>query len=270
MLSVGKYDSALGIIFFIVCIAILESIKNNNYIKLIFILLSLFSFWFPNETNRCIFNFYPNTLLNPVFEKNNLSLLNTLNQIKFPIFLFILWEVKNIITTSCLFYPIELTCLPFLSWHETIQLDFVSRTMIYSPISLSSDLSISEQAYNWFNFSKNSQFIINFPASLLLILLFFFVITLDKIPLKKIKQLQNGLIFLVLNSIIWYNSNYGNFRYGTGLWLLLVTFIALIYSNKHIIKEDLLTKFMAVIFLLTLLQYQDFIPMKVFYHQILN
>ena len=120
-------------------------------------------------------------------KKNNLSLLNTLNQIKFPIFLFMFWEVKNIITTSCLFYPIELTCLPFLSWHETVQLDFVSRTMIYSPISLSSDLSIYEQAYNWFNFSKNSQFIINFPASLLLILLFFFVITFRQDTIEKNK-----------------------------------------------------------------------------------
>jgi len=131
--------------------------------------------------------------------------------------------------------------------------------MIYSPISLSSDLSISEQAYNWFNFSKNSQFIINFPTSLLLILMFFFVITFRQDTIEKNKIITKWFaIFLVLNSIIWYNSNYGNFRYGTGLWLLLVTFIALIYSNKHIIKEDLLTKFMAVIFLLTLLQVPRF------------
>ena len=131
--------------------------------------------------------------------------------------------------------------------------------MIYSPISLSSDLSIYEQAYNWFNFSKNSQFIINFPASLLLILLFFFVITFRQDTIEKNKIITKWFgIFLVLNSIIWYNSNYGNFRYGTGLWLLLVTFIALIYSNKHIIKEDLLTKFMALIFLLTLLQVPRF------------
>ena len=260
MLSVGKYDSALGIIFFIVCIAILESIKTNNYDKVNFysiVTLSLFGFQMKQTGAYLIFILIPYLIL--FLKKNNLSLLNTLNQIKFPIFLFMFWEVKNIITTSCLFYPIELTCLPFLSWHETVQLDFVSRTMIYSPISLSSDLTIFEQAYNWFNFSKNSQFIINFPTSLLLILMFFFVITFRQDTIEKNKIITKWFaIFLVLNSIIWYNSNYGNFRYGTGLWLLLVTFIALIYSNKHIIKEDLLTKFMAVIFLLTLLQVPRF------------
>ena len=60
--------------------------------------------------------------------------------------------------------------------------------MIYSPISLSSDLSIADQFNIWFNFSKNSQFFINFPMSLFLLLFcLFYVLSIRN--LKKVVSL---------------------------------------------------------------------------------
>ena len=75
-------------------------------------------------------------------------------------------------------------------------------------------------------------------------------------------------LFLLINFIIWYNSNYGNFRYGTGLWLLFFAYIALIYSDREMRKEVILTKVMLFIFVLSLIQvprfysYESFLTSK--------
>ena len=164
MLSVGKYDSALGIVFFITCIAILNSLRTNNYEFSNFyalLMLSLFSLQIKQTGAYLIFILLPYLII--FINKNQMKFLN-FKTIKIAVIFICYWIVKNIITTSCLFYPIEFTCLPFLSWHESNQLDFVSKNMIYSPISFNSNIPISEQALTWFNFSKNSQFIINFPC----------------------------------------------------------------------------------------------------------
>lgn len=274
MLSVGKYDSALGIVFFITCIAIFNSVRTNNYEFSNFyalLMLSLFSLQIKQTGAYLIFILLPYLFIFII--KNQMKFLNLLKQLKLPLFLFAAWIFKNVITTSCLFYPIEFTCLPFLSWHESIQLDFVSETMIYPPISLNSNIPISEQALIWFNFSKNSQFIINFPVSLFLIFIFFYTLTFK----NKNKNISNNInknlirwfsLFLLINFIIWYNSNYGNFRYGTGLWLLFFAYIALIYSDREIRKEVILTKVILFIFVLSLIQvprfysYQSFIASK--------
>ena len=78
-----------------------------------------------------------------------------------------------------------------LSWHEKVQLDFVDTSMIYSPINFSSSETVISQLETWFYFSKNSQFIINFPISLLVIFvaLKFLVRKNNKVSKNRIQML---------------------------------------------------------------------------------
>ena len=157
----------------------------------------------------------------------------------FSISLFFIWIIKNIITTSCLFFPVRATCLSFLPWAEKVQLNYVEETMIYSPISLRSDLSIADQFNIWFNFSKNSQFFINFPISLFAITLLFVLFFKYQKSEKSSFVNLTFIFFLILNIIFWYLSNYGNVRYGFGLWMLVVAFVAFKFKDSTFKIENL-------------------------------
>ena len=246
MLSVGKYDSALGILFFLTSFVIFNALKeevfDNNTYKFI-LLMSLFSFQMKQTGVYIILIMIPYVYF--YIQKNKLKTLPFLKISYVYLSLFLVWIIKNIITTSCLFFPIEFTCIPTLSWHENVQLDFINDTLIYSPIDFSSDASITTQLETWFYFSKNSQFIINFPVSLLIIyfILKFFVDKNNEVSKNKYSIAIS--FFLIINLIFWYNSNYANFRYGTGIWLLIVATIAYYYS-KHEIRFDKRFKYIVI------------------------
>ena len=157
-----------------------------------------------------------------------------------------------------LFFPIEFTCIPSLSWHEKVQLDFVDTSMIYSPINFSSGESVISQLETWFYFSKNSQFIINFPISLLVIFvgLKFFVHKNNKVSKNKYTNVIT--VFLIINLVFWYNSNYANFRYGTGIWLLIVATIAYYYSKYEIRFDKRIQYIVITVFVFSLAQIPRF------------
>ena len=240
ILSVGKYDAALGILFFILSIMIINSLSKEEYkndVLIFYMIFSLFAVQIKQTGVYLIFLLLP--YIYKFIKINNLKYLKVLRLNLFSISLFFVWIIKNIITTSCLFFPVRVTCLSFLPWAEKVQLNYVEETMIYSPISLSSDLSIGDQFNIWFNFSKNSQFFINFPISLFAITLLFILF------FKYQKSEKNNFVnvtfifFLILNIIFWYLSNYGNVRYGFGLWMLVVAFVAFKFKDSTFKIENL-------------------------------
>jgi hypothetical protein len=152
MLSVGKYDTAVGIVFFVTSILIFNSLNQATYEKhelYALVVLSLFSLQIKQTGAYLIFLLIP--YLYVYIKKTNSKFFQIISGLKFPLVVFCLWIIKNVITTSCLFYPADFTCIPMFSWAESNQLDFVSNTMIYPPISFTSTISISEQAITWFN-----------------------------------------------------------------------------------------------------------------------
>ena len=259
MLSVGKYDSALGILFFLTTFLIFNAMKEKIYSSTTFkfiLLMSLFSFQMKQTGVYLILILIP--FIYQYIKENGTSIGSFLKLSYSYIGIFILWLAKNIITTSCLFFPIEFTCIPNLSWHEKIQLDFVDTSMIYSPIDFSSSIPIYSQLETWFNFSKNSQFIINFPITLLIIYLTFKFLTISKSKLNKIMYRGSISIFLFINLIFWYNSNYANFRYGTGIWLLIVASIAYYFSYYELNISSRIQNVAIIIFIFSLAQIPRF------------
>ena len=233
ILSVGKYDAALGILFFVLSIMLINALlkgEYENHTLVFFMLFSLFAVQIKQTGAYLIFLLIP--YIYRFITNNKKSILDVMKLSFFPIFIFIMWIIKNLITTSCLFFPARITCISFLPWYEKVQLDYVEESMIYSPISLNSSLSISEQFNIWFNFSKNSQFFINFPISLLILFSLFIVFFKYKKPTKNTFVNSTFIAFIVVNIIFWYLSNYGNVRYGFGLWMLVISFIAFKFKDS--------------------------------------
>ncbi len=239
ILSVGKYDAALGILFFVLSIMIINAfIKEEfeNSTLLFLMIFSLFAVQIKQTGAYVIFLLVP--YIYKFILKNKISILKILKLNLLPLVVSVMWLIKNVITTSCLFFPARFTCLSFLPWTEEVQLNYVEETMIYSPISLNSKLSIGEQFNIWFNFSKNSQFFINFPISLLTII-FMFIVFFKYTKSEKNIFITNIFIFFIsLNIIFWYLSNYGNVRYGFGLWMLVIAFVAYKYKDSEFKLEN--------------------------------
>tara|TARA_Y100000389_G_C17422738_1_gene497694 strand:- start:901 stop:1521 length:621 start_codon:yes stop_codon:yes gene_type:complete len=125
------------------------------------------------------------------------------------------------------------------------------------PISLNSDLSILQQATDWFNWSKNDQFIINFPITLGILILLFFALSKKVNNKKTSSKIVNYyfVIFLLVNFIIWYISNYGNIRYGYGLWAILTSYLAFLFKDRELSYNTKLFQRVTIgIFILTLIQ----------------
>ena len=122
----------------------------------------------------------------------------------------------------------------FLPWFEEVQLNYLEETMIYSPISLNSSISIPEQFSIWFSFSKNSQFFINFPLSLTIVIITSLAIFQKRVKINTKFVNILFILFIMLNTVFWYLSNYGNVRYGFGLWLLVISYIGFLYKDSEL------------------------------------
>jgi hypothetical protein len=257
-LTVGKYDAAVGLMFYLITLLIVNELIKDKFETQDFysiVLLSLFTVQIKQTGAYLIFLLLPYLLM--FMRRKKISLFSVLLKLKFHIGILTIWLLKNVIISSCFFFPVEQTCLPFLSWHEPVQLDFIQNTMIGLPISLSSDLSLFQQATDWFNWSKNDQFIINFPITLGILIFLFFTIS-KKINNKKTSSKVLNyyfVIFLLVNFVIWYVSNYGNIRYGYGLWAVITSYVAFLFKDRELsYNTKLFQRITILIFILTLIQ----------------
>ena len=268
ILSVGKYDSALGVLFFTFSIMILNSIIKNEFdTKFVFLCL-FFIVCASSQADRCLFNFFTTSYLFLYIKKNKSKITDILKINLFPISIFFIWIFKNAITTSCLFFPVRITCLNFLPWFEEVQLNYLEETMIYSPISLNSSISIPEQFSIWFSFSKNSQFFINFPLSLTIVIIATLAIFQKRVKINTKFVNILFILFIMLNTVFWYLSNYGNVRYGFGLWLLVISYIGFLYkdSELRIHNQKIISSTFILVFIFSLIQ----IPRSYSYESLLS
>lgn len=135
------------------------------------------------------------------------------------IVLSIVWTIKSILTTGCLIFPVNFTCLNLISWYEagsTKQFEIIST-------SYSKAYVIGESISEWFILIYSDEIrktvIINFLASFLLIYLFkklFF-----KTRAISFEEKSIILIFLTINFIYFVLAG-PTPRYGIGLLMLII------------------------------------------------
>ena len=123
ILSVGKYDAALGILFFVISIMLINALlkgEYENHTLVFFMLFSLFAVQIKQTGAYLIFLLIP--YIYRFITNKKKSILDVMKLSFFPIFIFIMWIIKNLITTSCLFFPARITCISFLPWYEKFNL----------------------------------------------------------------------------------------------------------------------------------------------------
>ena len=236
LLTVGKFDEVLGILLYITSALLLARIFEEKYNLnefLILIYFSLFCFQLKQNGVTVIF-----PLLIYIFgyiKKKEITFLNMLNFIKLPIILALLWITKNILVTSCLFYPVSFTCINYFDWYGIDTNYAAEGWLVKAPITFGSDKAISEQFLIWLNESKHKQYFYNFLLS------FIAIYITNKIFLYKSNTKKQGprnklilFSYFIFLFSFWFNSNGANPRYGFGIWLLAMTLFYVDYENIEI------------------------------------
>ena len=116
--AVMKQDTAFAVLFFFGSIFIINQVINEEFnplnilyaslIILFSIQLRLFGF-----VMLFIFLYY---LVQSFL--NGVKLVNIFMYLSPAIFLFTIWTIKNIMTSGCMIYPVEVSCIDSLSWYE--------------------------------------------------------------------------------------------------------------------------------------------------------
>ena len=219
---VGKPDVSVGILFFLISIFIIQGIYKKSPNKFeVQILLLLFTYLIQLRIISVVLIF----LLIPYIYKNFRIVKEVLFS-SFSIVLIVynvLWVLKNIIISTCIFFPVKFTCLNSLSWNIQEELS-KNTSWVYA---YKFDRPFLEFIEEWFNTGHNSQQVPN----LLFSFLFLFLV-------KKLFFSKNDkkYIFLYLNNIfLFLIALYFTFhiRYWFGLVLLFIGTLAINMDLKE-------------------------------------
>ena len=228
-------------------ILVSEIIKNFNNIKMDnvsnYFLLSIFIIM--NKIILLISIIFPFAL----FLNKNLKI-NYFNKKNFfIIFFFLLWCVKNILTSGCLLYPVKNTCFNNLVWTNDIKAQKVSiQNEAWAkgwPDYKKKNNGISQLDYSkkffWLNTWANNHFIkilkIMIPYLIFLFVLLLIVRSNNK--KNKSKKYINFLIIIsLIGSILWF-LKVPVFRYGYSYFIILISlFFAFLGSYINFRKSS--------------------------------
>ena len=89
----------------------------------------------------------------------------------------IIWSLKNLLITGCFLFPVNITCIERLSWHEVGSATREMLELKSFHIGYEFGTPLSYWFYNWLEKPVNTDVIINFTFSFMFILLMFMVFT---------------------------------------------------------------------------------------------
>ena len=226
--SVGKQDVAIAIIYFLVSIFILYSLKekkfsNNEIVFLTLVLLFLYQLKISSAPIFFLFLMY---IYFYTKEKNFKKILKALLPASI---LGILWILKSIIHSGCIIFPLTSSCFKSLDW---VYIDYLKAVQEVS-VSYSNSYYFNSSFSNWliqyFENGINKNIILNFLLSLFIILIFNIRSIENKFSVK-----ENVLIALfILVNIIFYLRFGPDVRYLIGFQMFLVGLVGF-YSSTQI------------------------------------
>jgi hypothetical protein len=185
-----------------------------------------------------------------------------LNLINFFILFFLLsWFIKNIVTSGCLIYPVEITCFNQLPWY-TSDINYPFSAIIQSLDNEAwakgwpdyrGDIITQEQyvkKFIWFEtWVRGHGLSILKKLSIFIFFIFSFLLCLKKIPMKityknclnnlKIKQKLLFLVTLSFFGILLWFLRFPIFRYGSSyLVIFLITLVCLIATSLKLENKN--------------------------------
>ncbi len=244
--GIGKVDNNFAIVFFLTSIFFIHSIKNEIYIKIDLLVLSLLTLFAIQMKiyGYGLFVFYFYYLIN--FIKTNENYFKKLKVVVPSIILGIFWLLRSYLKTGCLIYPIDFLCFSNLTWHANrTNLLTVDTREFHNALSLSENLS------DWFiKFSSKEvdfSIFLNFIFSYGLIILFFFIF-FNKVNTKK--ELNYLVFVFTLTNLLIYFFSAPTPRFFIGLFMFIIS-IPAIYIDEIKINNKMLNILLTSLFFIT-------------------
>lgn len=243
--NAGKPDIAVAILLIVINLIMINFIfenkpNSNNYKIIIFLGLFLIQLK-PTSFHIILFILfivwkYRSDFLSFSFVKFNLSIIS----ISF------LWLLKNVLTTSCLLFPVSFTCFKNLNWYSEKMVDAANNH--YSSTYL--PYKIGENVVDWFNVWKsinyNEQIFYNFTWSFILI----FLVT--RIFGKKVERRKEDIFFVrlyFLFSVLAFFVSVPLFRYFFGIFTPLVLLFTLNRELNTKLNKNKIINYLAIAFI---------------------
>lgn len=242
--GVGKQDIAVGVLFCFVSLVTLIFIKEKNINLLEFSLLTLLTFFIFELKVSGVLIFLIYFVLCYVLYKNNIFEYSNMFLAQLPTIIFgIFWTLKSYLTTGCIIFPLNFTCINIFDWYID------NSTKAYEDKSTYASLAFMEyfkesglSFYDWFNdfflssiYSDLSLFYRSVYLNFLSSLLFIYILKTYFFKKEKSTKNFNQLILLYLTSSVLYLLFYGPIpRYAIGIMLTFVGIFGFYTADEKI------------------------------------
>ena len=255
----GKFDSVQAIYMVITFVNLVYLLQKKEIAKEDYLILSiLFLYIVQLKTTGIAFGFSFIVLCFYFKKYNRISLTKLFKVNIVPIFLAILWFLRNILVMGCLSFPVEVSCLNF-SWtqKEKVQETALIISEWYEAYTIGDN--IISWFSQWFIIDKNYQQFGNFIISLL-ILLGFFIIFVNK---KRSQYFYLYFFQIFIGLLLWLVSAptprfaFGYFTLTAGIFALFSSSFKLNIFNKKLIIYPLVI--VSIILTNRLYSYQDYL-----------
>lgn len=230
--AVTKYDTPFAIIYFLTGCLIINNLLNKNFdifqvTVILFMLLLAVQLRIFGVTLVPLFLI----LFNKVLKEYRVR--NILLAALLPSLLLFFWVIKNILITSCLFFPVEQLCFQNLAWSDITSAQLEAADLRNFHIFYSFDQNFFVWIKSWLSKPINYSLSINYLLSFFSLGMFNFIFY-KKSNNKNIKSTQFYVFLCILISyFIWFLSAPG-VRFGLGLFLLSLSLLAI---SNHGSKE---------------------------------
>lgn len=212
--EIGKFDNVYAVIFFMTIIFFYFASKDNNVNSINFSLLILFSTFLIQIRSMgylmLVFVLIFLIVKDKLYEIRNNFIFIGIN---------LIWIIKNFLTSSCLIYPIQLTCVNLVDWHwpqQSYQLSLRATSNNRNP----NEETIELFNFNWFNeywIDKNISYLLNFALSFIILNILLRIISKNsqKINHKSSLIIKFCLVVYLLSWLVLYP----NYRFVSGIFL---------------------------------------------------
>lgn len=237
--EIGKFDNVYAVLFLLTSIFFYFVSKNYEIDSINFSIFFLMATFLAQlRSMGYLMLFFVFILL--IFMKRLTQLRNN----KILIFFNLIWILKNFLTSSCLIYPVQLTCISYVKWHWPLQ--SINLSLRATSNNRNPNYEISEFfSLSWFReywIYENLDYILNFIISF--VLLFIFLrLTSSNIYINKSHSLKLIKVCLLSYLISWFFI-YPNYRFISGILLsIYVIFNINLITNmkKKLIVSKLFT-----------------------------
>ena len=255
--GVGKQDIAVGVLFCFVSLVTLNSIKKKESSEIDFLIISLFVFFIFQLKVSGVIIFFLYFIFCFFLLKNKIFTLKRVIFLQIPTILFgVVWSIKSFLTTGCIIFPLNLTCINNFNWY------LPDSTKAYEEISTVSSLAYMEyfihknrSIVDWFNDFFLSEIYpdlalfyrsvyLNFVISLVVI----YILKLIFFNKESVNKSFNLIILTFISSSLLYLLFFGPIpRYAMGTLLTVIGIFGFYSKNEKFTLNKYLIYFLITI-----------------------